>query len=199
MTVAMVFVTGTGASCIAAKPVEPRVRIDHFKGAVLDAARLLFREHNVPVSIVEATRDPGIELNRVDDAPVELLRKMAKLSGVYRFETIDGHLILYPDDPSFESLVDDVRIKDEKRELAMVHLLEHFRTHAPSLPTILGPLKTIAGTEPEFWSAPVTLKSNDTVIRLLTQLLGPDQKLFFVVSKYNNLSLMMTLGSVDHD
>jgi len=193
----LVFQSGIGGlACGTAAPREPRVRIEHFKGTVMNAARLLSREHNVPVSIVEDTRDPGVELNRVDATPVDLLRDLARLSGVYRFESIDGHFVLYPDDPAFQSLVNDVHIEKEERGDAIGHLLEHLRAHAPSLPPIYGPASVVVGNTGSLFSAPVTLKSRDTAIRLLVQLLGTDQGVFFVVYKHEKYPLTMTLGSV---
>lgn len=199
-----------GLSCApgpdeSSAPEDRPVTVRAFRGTAVELAELLHGQ-GVPVSIIQSPVDPTIDLDERRIGVQALLEKVVRMTGVYRLESIDGRLVLYPPTLPFDREMKAVRIEGEPRFGAAVYYLRLVRERVPELPLIAGPgMATFGPTGyTPLYDDPVTLKPDARIIDHLVQLFGPNRNLYFVVRKDPGLTqppgaVLIMMGSTTEE
>ena len=193
----------TGSEDRAPIAEDRAITVPAFRGTTIELAAIL-QKAGVPVSIIQALDDPRFELNEQRIEVRRLLEKVEILSGVYRLESIDGRMVLYPKALPFDREIRNVDFVGRRRFTAAAEYVRLLKKAIPELPQIVGPVETRAGPEGRipFYDDPVTLEPNARVIDHLVQLLGTDKNLYFLIKEAPGLkrpagAMLIYFGSVE--
>jgi len=177
----------TFLSCSAASQpsfLAERVTISFAGRPLSDVIRSLRREHSLPVSFVEGPFPVQIEVSGQDEPVRSFLGRLLEQAQGYRCSIIEGHVVIYYDEPALHEIVKGVSITDELRGEAVqlyVETVSHQIRSFEGLGVLLG-----GSLESTFFTDRVTLAREATVLRHLCQLLG----------KYPDTCFSLRYGSV---
>jgi hypothetical protein len=150
-----------------------------FENVTLSETVKKFREYRIPISFIqseESSENSSKRLSvRVKDRTLrECLRDIVSQAKGYQFGTIENHLILYPSEKKYESVVDVASVGTRNRIDAMSEFLSALKEQIRGFDDLSRP----ALNNPEYfktlYTEPISMPPRTTVLKGFVRLLGGD-------------------------
>lgn len=156
---------------------------------------LLRASYKVPISFIEAEDGPRLTLDVAEGPLKGLLDKIVLQSPEYRYAVVGGRLVLYPNLPLYDAVVEGVQITNLSRLEAGLAYALHLNREVPGFERLAGPVLKGAENSPVY-KAVVSLSPRDTVLNHLVQLLGTDTTVVFSIRKTQSGGLVLLYEQV---
>src|SRR5687767_9386098 len=89
-----------------------RISVDLNKATVYDVVKALRTQHAIPISFIQSTRSfnakEEIDIKVSNGAVRDVLEKIKSEASDYRYGFVEGHLVLYPNEPKYQRVVGSV-------------------------------------------------------------------------------------------
>lgn len=161
-----------------------RIGTARFLGVRMEQAIWRLREeHHVPVSFVDAPDDDRtVRYDGSGDSLQELLVGLTKQAPSYRYEIVDGRLVVFPKDPKYDLRLRLAGISKTERHSAAAEYVQQLKKQHAGFDRWYGPIAF--GTNPDHWifKETVSLRPVGRVIEHLVDLAGPNAELSFHVA-----------------
>ncbi|MBI5868943.1 MAG: thrombospondin type 3 repeat-containing protein, partial [candidate division Zixibacteria bacterium] len=137
--------------------------------------KLLRERFRMPVSFVSSRRESAVRINITDGTLADVLDHIVTQDTQYRYETIDGRVVLFPDNSTYRNHLVAAAGYSGPRLEAASHLSKILTEHGIRL----GQMGQYGDAQLPIYSKPVLLEDSGRVIDLMVQLLGdaPDMAL----------------------
>jgi hypothetical protein len=141
-------------------------------------------DFRIPISFIDAKVDTDktgtLNLDLKNTTVADLLNRVVADIPVYRWEEIEGRLVLYPDVAKYKSRVHVTGISEMKRIEAVNQYLSQLREQRPEFANLLGPAIKGYPAAP-LYSEPVSLHDDGTVLHHFVELLGNEPSTVFSI------------------
>lgn len=161
----------------AAPFLAEKVTLDIRDVAVREVVENLQNKLALPISFIEASEVAKITLRLAQVPAVQVIGNLLSQVPGYRCDLVESHVVIYPDQGSYLQEVSGVSIVDEFRGAAARQYLDHIEIKG-----LQGIAFLATGLlEGEVLSEKVSLRPKARVIEHLAQMLGPNERVFFVI------------------
>jgi len=161
-----------------------RVSIDLNKATVYDVVVALRTQHAIPLSFIQSTRSFNAkgEINiKVSNGTVrEALEKIKSAAPDYRYGDVEGHLVLYPNEPKYQKAIGSVSVREMERLKATYSYLDALGTRWPEFKELMAPAMK-GNPKAVLYTELVSIRPRVTVLKGFAQLLGKNQSVVFTI------------------
>lgn len=143
----------------------------------------LREEHHVPISFIDAPDDDRtVDYDGSGNALRELLVGLTRQAPRFRYEIVQGRLVVYPNDPEYDLRVRVAGIAKMARYAAAAEYVQQLKKQQTRFKNWYGPIAF--GTNPDHWifKETVSVRPVGRVIEQLGDLAGPGSELSFHVA-----------------
>lgn len=161
-----------------------RVSIELNKATVYDVVVALRAQHAIPLSFIQSTRSfnakEAINIKVSNGTVREVLEKIRSTAPDYRYGFVEGHFVLYPNEPKYQRVIDSVSIREIERLKATYSYLDALRARWPEFKELMAPAMKGYPKAP-LYIEPVSIRPRGTVLKGFAQLLGNNQFVTFTI------------------
>jgi hypothetical protein len=160
-------------------------------------AERLVNDYGVPLSFIESDEDVKISFARWRPTVQQVLEKIVELAPVYRYATIAGHLVLYPQGTKWDVRLDGLHIGPGPRDRVALKLTDELERQLPAFANFG---TNLSGNHNSYvFLDRVSVVGSGSVVELLVQLLGARPSAIFSINKLPLFpSAMLFLGGVHY-
>ena len=138
------------------------------------------REYRIPISFIqseESTGDSSKRLNvKVKDRTLrEFLLDIVSQAKGYKFGMVENHLILYPAEKKYESIVDVASIGTRTRSIALSEFVFVLKAQIQDFDNLSRPVRN-GYFDTTLWTEPATLPQKTTILKGFMWILGKDPR-----------------------
>lgn len=161
-----------------------RVSLAINKATVYNIVLELRQKHSIPLSFIQSHRSfskpEEISINVSNRTIKEVLEMVKSSAPEYRYGVIEGHLVLYANEPKYHRTVDIASITNMRRFEAINSYIDSLRTRWPEFKELLRPpLK--GDSRASAFTELVSVRPKRTVLQGFAQLLGNNQSVVFSI------------------
>jgi hypothetical protein len=161
-----------------------RVSVDLNKATVYDIVMALRTQHAIPLSFIQSARSFNMKEEisiKVSNGTIrDVLQRIKPDAPEYRYGFIEGHLVLYPNEPKYQRAVGSISIREIGRLKAAYSYLDALRTRWPEFKELLTPIMK-GDPKAALYAERVSIKPRGTVLKGFAQLLGSNQSAVFSI------------------
>jgi len=160
------------------------------------------REYRIPISFIqseESSEDTSKRLSvRVKDRTLrEFLLDIVSQAKGYKFGIIENHLILYPSEKKYESVVDAASVGTRNRIDAISEFLSALKEQIQGFDNLRRPVLN----NPEYFKStlytePISMPPRTTVLKGFTQILGGDPYAILTIEGSNGMDRRIRLDLI---
>jgi len=171
-----------------------RVSVELNKATVFEVVEALRTQHAIPLSFIQSTRyfNKKEEINiKVSSGTVrDALEKIKSYAPDYNYGFVEGHLVLYSNEPKYQKVVDSLSIRDTAGFNATYSYLDVLRARWPEYKELMSPV--IKGDpRAAFFTDRVSIRTGGTVLKGFAQLLGNNRSVVFTIIYWEKASRPM--------
>jgi len=161
-----------------------RISVELNKATVYDLVKALRTQHAIPLSFIQSTRSFHMkeEVNiKVSNGTVrDVLEKIKSDAPDYRYGDVEGHLVLYPNEPKYQKAIGSVSVREMERLKATYSYLDALRARWPEFKELMGPAMK-GNPKAVLYTELVSIRPRVTVLKGFAQLLGKNQSVVFTI------------------
>lgn len=161
-----------------------RVSVELNNATVYDVVVALRTQHTIPLSFIQSTRSfhTKEEINiKVSNGTVrDVLEKIKSDAPDYRYGDVEGHLVLYPNEPKYHKAVGSVSVREMGRLKATYSYLDALRVRWPEFKELMAPAMK-GSPKAVLYTELVSIRPRGTVLKGFAQLLGKNQSAVFTI------------------
>src|SRR5262249_11380266 len=161
-----------------------RVSIELNKATVYDVVVALRAQHAIPLSFIQSTRSfnakEEIDIKVSDGTVREVLEKIKLDAPDYRYGSVEGRLVLYPNEPKYQRVVGAVSIRERGRLKAAYAYLDARRAVWREFKELMAPAMK-GNPNAALYAEIVSINSKGTALKGFAQLLGKNQSVVFTI------------------
>jgi hypothetical protein len=179
--------------------LQTTVSVDAMNVPIYDVVQSLRNDYHVPISFIDADAD-SVETQHIsfvmNGVPVRnVLDKITSTLSTYKFQTVEGRIILFPDTKKYQLTMSGVEIRNTRRIDAVSRYISQLMRQYPVFGNLLTPPMK-GDTASPVYQDEVSLRPNGTVLEHFIQLLGNDPKVVFSIVKTKAGAPMFLLDMV---
>jgi len=161
-----------------------RISVELNKATVYDLVKALRTQHAIPLSFIQSTRSFHMkeEVNiKVSNGTVrDVLEKIKSDAPDYRYGDVEGHLVLYPNEPKYQKAIGSVSVREMERLKATYSYLDALRARWPEFKDLMAPAMK-GNPKAVLYTELVSIRPRVTVLKGFAQLLGKNQSVVFTI------------------
>ena len=161
-----------------------RISVELNKATVYDLVKALRTQHAIPLSFIQSTRSFHMkeEVNiKVSNGTVrDVLEKIKSDAPDYRYGDVEGHLVLYPNEPKYQRAIGSVSVREMERLKATYSYLDALRARWPEFKDLMAPAMK-GNPKAVLYTELVSIRPRVTVLKGFAQLLGKNQSVVFTI------------------
>jgi len=161
-----------------------RISVELNKATVYDLVKALRTQHAIPLSFIQSTRSFHMkeEVNiKVSNGTVrDVLEKIKSDAPDYRYGDVEGHLVLYPNEPKYQKAIGSVSVREMERLKATYSYLDALRARWPEFKDLMAPAMK-GNPKAVLYTELVSIRPRVTVLKGFAQLLGKNQSAVFTI------------------
>jgi len=170
----------TGAEAL----LKRRLSVELNKATIYDVVKALRTQHAIPLSFIQSTRSfnakEEIDIKVSNGTVREVLEKIKLDAPDYRYGSVEGRLVLYPNEPKYQRVVGAVSIREMGRLKATYSYLDALRARWPEFKELMAPAMK-GNPKAALYAEPVSINPKGTVLKGFAQLLGKNQSVVFTI------------------
>jgi hypothetical protein len=165
--------------------------------AVGDVVATLRDQRDVPLSFIESDEEVKVSLSISQATLQGVLDKIVAIAPIYRYDTIAGHVVLYPRRTKWEGQLEVRSLGPGPRETIASLLADQIRANMAAFPRFA--LFTAGNVNSYVYREPVIVAGSGSVVSLLVQLLGRRPSVVFSILKVPSIGeAQLFLGGVSY-
>lgn len=173
-------------------PIE---RFHEWDVTASDIVMLLRNVHKIPISFISSDLGKSVDIDVKNGTIRDILDQLAFMDIAYTYELINGKVILYPSDQTYQTILEDIFTDENMRPQSTKDVIQCLKNNIPSFSKMIGPMPSNSMTE-ELNLNMVDLKYGYRIVDYFVEFLGDNPNHFLNIDKVMDGRLLFQISLI---